>query len=65
MRIVDANTNEDAGVFDSEGRPHMKPGYVVKLLSARRRTEIICRKEVMEHDCKGCIRACDGVAGRS
>lgn len=37
MRIVDANTNEDAGVFDSEGRPRMKPEYVLKRLSARRK----------------------------
>lgn len=39
MRIVDLKTNEDAGVFDIQGRAQLKPGYIKKRLSARRKNK--------------------------
>lgn len=44
MRIVDLLTNEDAGVFDITGRALLKPEYVKKRLSARRKNKKDFRK---------------------
>ncbi|MGE5495099.1 MAG: hypothetical protein ACM3S4_07370 [Burkholderiales bacterium] len=52
MRIVDATTNEEAGVFDKDGKPLMSAAYIKKRLMLRRIGNV---KEVKKHDGKGCV----------
>jgi hypothetical protein len=55
MRIVDISTNEEAGVFDKDGKPRIKPGYIKVRLTARIKYGKAKRKEVKKNDGKGCI----------
>ena len=50
MRIVDAGTNEQVGVFDKDGKPLMKAEYIKQCLLLRRFGKV---KEVKKHDGKG------------